>query len=234
LKTNRLDEALNLIKEKELGAVEAAAIPEAGAFRNSLSLDRVIAIIAALPFVWLIYYRMVVQGIDLPRTAMVINYALLIVTMVIRRPPERVTTKPLYWATAFVATYWVFMTLSLMEPGVPIASTILTDSLALMSLAIAVFARLSLGRNIGFVPAQRELVTSGAYTIVRHPIYTGIFVSQAGVVLHSYSLRNFILMATGASFFIIKSFMEEDFLKQDPVYAQYMNRVPWRWMPFIA
>jgi hypothetical protein len=56
-------------------------------------------------------HRLVVQGVNLPRAAMAINYALLIVTMVMRRPPQRVTTKPLYWATAFVATYWIFMTL---------------------------------------------------------------------------------------------------------------------------
>jgi protein-S-isoprenylcysteine O-methyltransferase Ste14 len=211
-----------------------ATVPEAGALRRSVSLDRAIAAIASLPFAWMIYYRLVVQGVDLPRAAMVINYALLIVTMVIRRPPQRVTTKPLYWVTAFVATYWIFITLGLMERGDPIAPTALTHSLALASLAIAVFARLSLGRNIGFVPAQREIVTSWAYTVVRHPIYTGVFVSQAGVVLRAYSLRNVVIIAIGASLFVIKSFMEEEFLKQDGAYAEYMRRVRWRWIPFVA
>jgi protein-S-isoprenylcysteine O-methyltransferase Ste14 len=121
-----------------------------------------------------------------------------------------------------------------MEPGDPIAPTVLTHSLALTSPAIAVFARLSLGRNIGFVPAQREIVTSWAYTVVRHPIYTGVFVSQAGVVLRGYSLRNLVVIAIGASLFVIKSFMEEEFLKQDSVYAEYMRRVRWRWIPFVA
>jgi protein-S-isoprenylcysteine O-methyltransferase Ste14 len=209
-------------------------VVKTGAIRSNLSLDRAIATIASLPFAWMVYYRLVVEGVNLPRAAMAINYALLIFTMVIRRPPQRVTTKPLYWVTAFVATYWIFITFGLMEQGVPVASTALTDFLALASLAIAVFARLSLGRNIGFVPAQREIVTSWAYTVVRHPIYSGVFVSQAGVVLRDYSLRNLVLIAIGASLFVIKSFMEEEFLKQDPAYADYMRRVRRRWIPGVA
>jgi protein-S-isoprenylcysteine O-methyltransferase Ste14 len=145
-----------------------------------------------------------------------------------------VATKPLYWVTAFVATYWIFITFGLMERGEPVAPTALTNALALMSLAIAVFARLSLGRNIGFVPAQRELVTSWAYTVVRHPIYGGIFVSMAGAVLRGYSLRNLVVTAIGASLFVIKSFMEEEFLKQDTAYVEYMRRVRWRWIPLVA
>jgi protein-S-isoprenylcysteine O-methyltransferase Ste14 len=165
---------------------------------------------------------------------MVINFVLLIATMVFRRPPARVTTKPLYWATAFVATYWGVMTLGLVDRGVPIAPTVLTHALALGSLAVALFARLSLGRNIGFVPAQRELVMSGAYAFVRHPIYSGVFLSFLGVVLRGYSLRNLLIIGIGAGLFVIKTFMEEDFLKEDPAYARYMKRVRSRWIPFVA
>jgi len=197
-------------------------------------VDRAIGLVASVPFAYMIYYRLVLQGADLPRAAMAINLALLIVTMAARRPPVRVTTKPLYWATAFLATYWGFMTLGLMERGAPIAPTALTHSLAVASLGIALCARLSLGRNIGFVPAQRQLVTSAAYAWVRHPIYSGVFVSMMGVLLRSYSPRNLLIIVIGASLFVIKSFMEEDFLKGDPAYARYMKRVRSRWIPFVA
>ncbi len=197
-------------------------------------VDRAIGVVASVPFAYMIYYRLVVQGADLPRVAMAINFALLIVTMAARRPPVRVTTKPLYWATAFLATYWGFMTLGLMDRGAPIAPTALTHSLAVASLAIALSARLSLGRNIGFVPAQRELVTSAAYAWVRHPIYSGVFVSMMGVLLRSYSPRNLLIIVIGAGLFVVKSFMEEDFLKEDPTYSRYMKRVRSRWIPFVA
>src|SRR5213594_4199717 len=115
-------------------------------------VDRVVATVASLPFAYMLYYRLAHEGIDLPRLALAINYALLIVTMVVRRPPVRVTPKPLYWATAFVATYWGFMTLALTERGVPLAPVVVTHGLALSSLVISLCARVSLGRNIGFVP----------------------------------------------------------------------------------
>ncbi len=196
--------------------------------------DRVVAIVASLPFAYLGYYRLAHEGVDLPRVALALNYALLIATMAIRRPPVRVTTNPLYWATAFVATYWIFLTLGLTERGVPLAPTVVTHGLALGSLVISVVARVSLGRNIGFVPAQRELVTSGAYAVVRHPIYAGLYVSLAGFVLRAYSPRNLLIAAIGAGLFVVKTFMEEDFLAQDPTYVRYMTRVRWRWLPGVA
>ncbi|HJQ83834.1 MAG TPA: methyltransferase [Candidatus Binatia bacterium] len=192
-----------------------------------------VAAVASLPFAYMLHYRLA-EGFDLPRIALALNYALLIATMVVRRPPSRVTPRPLYWATAFLATYWVFMTLGLTDAGSAIAPTAVTHAIALASLAVALFARLSLGRNIGFVPAQRELVTSYAYSIVRHPIYAGLFLSLTGFVLRAYSPRNLLVSAIGAGLFIVKTFMEEDFLREDPAYARYMQRVRSRWIPGLA
>jgi protein-S-isoprenylcysteine O-methyltransferase Ste14 len=197
-------------------------------------LDRVVATVASLPFAYMLYYRLAYEGFDLPRVAMAINFALLIGTMVVRRPPVRVTPKPLYWATTFVATYWGFATLGLMDRGVAIAPTWVSHGAALASLVVSAGARISLGRNIGFVPAQRELVTSYAYGIVRHPIYTGLFLSLTGVMLRGWSPTNLVLVAVPAVLFVIKSFMEERFLAEDPAYRRYMDRVRCRWIPGIA
>ena len=197
-------------------------------------LDRVVAAVASLPFAYMLYYRLVYEGFDLPRIAIAINFALLIGTMVVRRPPVRVTPKPLYWATAFVATYWGFMTLGLADRGVPIAPTLVTHGLALASLVVSASARVSLGRNIGFVPAQRELVTSYAYGVVRHPIYTGVFLSLTAFVLRAWSPTNLFLAVVPVVLFVIKSFMEERFLGEDPAYRRYMGRVRFRWIPGIA
>jgi protein-S-isoprenylcysteine O-methyltransferase Ste14 len=197
-------------------------------------VDRGIAGVASLPFAYMAYYRLAHEGFDLPRIAVAINFALLIGTMVVRRPPVRVTPKPLYWVTAFVATYWGFMTLGLAGRGTPIAPMIVTHGLALASLVVSVAARLSLGRNIGFVPAERELVTSYAYGIVRHPIYTGVFLSLTAFVLRAWAPTNFVIAAVPVALFVIKSFMEERFLGENPAYRRYMDRVRFRWLPGIA
>ncbi len=221
-----------------INSASIAVTPESGVLSRLRGVtdprvDRVVAAVASLPFAYMLYYRLA-EGFDLPRVAIALNFALLIGTMVVRRPPVRVTPKPLYWATAFVATYWGFMTLGLTDRGVAIAPVAVTNGIALASLVVAVFARLSLGRNIGFVPAQRELVTSHAYGIVRHPIYAGLFLSLAGLVLRSYSPRNLLITAVPAVLFVVKTFMEEDFLSEDPAYARYMRRVRFRWFPGIA
>jgi protein-S-isoprenylcysteine O-methyltransferase Ste14 len=97
-----------------------------------------------------------------------------------------------------------------------------------------VWARFSLGRNIGFVPAQRELVHTGAYAYMRHPVYTGMLLTNIAFVLRAFSPLNALLMGLGAFWFIpVKSLVEEDFLRDDPQYAAYMQRVRARWIPFV-
>src|SRR6266581_7620259 len=137
-------------------------------------LDRTIAATACVPLVYLAYYRYEHWHHGFPLIAAALNVLILVVTMVIRRPPKRVTPNPLYWLLAFVASYWLILILGLLQRGRPLAANWVTDAIAMMGLLVVVWARLSLGRNIGFVPAQRELVHSGAYAFMRHPIYTGV------------------------------------------------------------
>ncbi len=197
-------------------------------------LDRAISSVACLPLVYLVYYRYVHMHQGFPLIALSLNMLILIVTMIVRRPPKRVTPNPLYWLLAFVATYWQTMILTFLQQGRPLVAGWITNSLAATGLAIVVWARLSLGRNIGFVPAQRELVDTGAYRYMRHPVYTSILFSHAAFVLHAFSPLNTLLVSLGAFWFVpIKSLVEEDFLREDPQYAAYMQRVRTRWIPFV-
>jgi len=197
-------------------------------------LDRSIAAVASVPLAYGAYYRYTHSHLGLPVVASVLNILILVVTMVIRRPPKRVTPNPWYWLLAFVASYWLTFVIFILQKGTPLVANWITDSLAILGLLIAVFARLSLGRNIGLVPAQRQLVHSGAYAFVRHPIYTGILITAISFVLRAYSPLNLLLMGLWVFWFIpVKSLVEEDFLRHDPQYAAYMQRVRARWIPFV-
>jgi protein-S-isoprenylcysteine O-methyltransferase Ste14 len=121
-----------------------------------------------------------------------------------------------------------------MQQGHPIVPKLASDGVAIASLVVIVWARLSLGRNIGFVPAQRDIVTKGAYRYMRHPIYTGLFLGFLGVVLRAYSPRNVTVMGLGILWYMIKSIVEEDFLRADPQYAAYLRTVRARWIPFLV
>jgi protein-S-isoprenylcysteine O-methyltransferase Ste14 len=197
-------------------------------------LDRAIASIACIPFVYLVYYRYVHMHHGFPLIAMSLNMLILILTMIIRRPPKRVTPNPFYWLLAFVASYWQTIILTFLQQGRPLVADWITNLLAAIGLVIVIWARLSLGRNIGFVPAQRELVDTGAYAYVRHPVYTSILFAHTAFVLHAYSPLNALLVGLGAFWFIpVKSLVEEDFLHHDPQYGAYMQRVRARWIPFV-
>jgi protein-S-isoprenylcysteine O-methyltransferase Ste14 len=207
------------------GVMRVLAIP---------AVDKTIAIVASLPFLYALYLRLAAGTLNIPRACAAIGLLIVIVTMVLRRAPQRVTPNPLWWLLAFVATYGPLAWAALAPPGRPIVLNGVTDVLAIVSLAIVVYARISLGRNIGFVPAQRRIVTSGAYRYVRHPIYTGLFLAWTALALRLYSPVNVAILLTVYTLIVIKSVVEEGFLRHDPEYAEYMRRVKYRFIPGLV
>jgi protein-S-isoprenylcysteine O-methyltransferase Ste14 len=204
---------------------------------NALSspwMDRMIALIAIVPFAYSLSHEMRTFGLNIPWIVANANFILLVFAMLIRRSPVRVTLNPVYWLLAFVATYWLFIAGRFATPGPAMAPSWLIFALSFASFVISVWARVSLGRSIGLVPAQRKLVKSGAYRYMRHPIYTGIYFAYLALALQNFSLVNALIFAVGSALFIVKSFVEEDFLRQDPEYASYMVSVPWRWVPYVV
>jgi protein-S-isoprenylcysteine O-methyltransferase Ste14 len=218
----------------ELPASKAGS-PPTSAFGGILEnpwFDRAMAVIACVPFVFFGYERYLHGGFSFPLIVLWIELLLVILPMIIRRPPKRVSLNPWFWILTFVETYWLLV--PILGPGRPVVSKAVSGAVALLGLAIVVWGRLSLGRNIGFIPAQRQLVMSGAYRYVRHPIYTSLFVVYISIALNLYSVRNVILIAIGMFWFVLKSLVEESFLRQDPQYAAYMQRVRARWIPFVV
>jgi len=197
-------------------------------------VDKTIAVLAVLPFAYELV-KIVMRGeMNIPRASTAIQFLLVIGTMIFRIAPVRITPNPWYWALAFFASYWGLFTVAFAQKGVALTPSVVTNSISILSLAIAVYARLSLGRNIGLVPAQRDIVTGGAYQFVRHPIYTGLFLSYFSFALRMYSPWNLTLVLIVIGMFVAKSFIEEGFLREDPEYAKYLARVRWRWFPGLV
>ena len=82
-------------------------------------LDRTIAAIACVPLAYGVYYRYTHFHHGLPLIASVLNTSITILTMVVRRPPKRVTPNPWYWLLAFVATYWLVFIISFLQKRTP-------------------------------------------------------------------------------------------------------------------
>jgi protein-S-isoprenylcysteine O-methyltransferase Ste14 len=83
-----------------------------------------------------------------------------------------------------------------------------------VGLGIAVWARLYIGRNWGMPMTRREepeLVTTGPYRYVRHPIYTGLIIGVLGTALAT-SLYGLIVTAVLVGIFTYSATREESFL----------------------
>jgi protein-S-isoprenylcysteine O-methyltransferase Ste14 len=198
-------------------------------------VDKLIATVAVTPHAIELYYRYTSATLTFPRAVSGLHFFILIITMVFRRTPVSVTPNPWFWLLAFVVSYGGMTFTAFTPNGHPIVPVIVSNSVAVISAVVFIYARLSLGRSIGFVPANRGIVTRGAYKFVRHPIYTGAFLAMLALVLRSYSLLNLLLGAAIVVLFMVKSIVEEYFLKRDdPAYAAYLQRVRWRWIPGIA
>jgi protein-S-isoprenylcysteine O-methyltransferase Ste14 len=80
-----------------------------------------------------------------------------------------------------------------------------------LGLALAVWARVYLGRNWGMPMTQRadpELVTTGPYRRVRHPIYSGIILGMVGTAIAA-SLYWLIAAAIIGAYFLFSAVVEE-------------------------
>ena len=206
-------------------------------FMNVLGIpwvDKSIAVVACIPFVVELYNRWVVGHVNFPRAVLGLQLLVIILLMVLRTAPVRVTPNPWFWLLAFVTTYATLGFSAFAGQGVALVSPSLGNGVAIVSMIILVYALLSLGRNIGLIPAQRKVVTKGAYGLVRHPIYTGTFVSLIAFVLRSYSMLNLAMAVTLIALLMLRGVIEERFLREDAGYATYMKEVPWRWIPGIA
>src|SRR5215467_7333010 len=126
-------------------------------------VDKSIAIVASVPFAFELYRRWVVGHVNFPRAVLGLQLVVIILLMVLRTAPVRISPNPWFWLLAFITTYATLGFSAFAGQGVSLISPILGNGLAVISMMILLYALLSLGRNIGFIPAQREVVMRGAY-----------------------------------------------------------------------
>jgi protein-S-isoprenylcysteine O-methyltransferase Ste14 len=84
----------------------------------------------------------------------------------------------------------------------------------LSGLAVAIWARVYLGGNWGMPMTEKvdpELVTTGPYRRVRHPIYSGIILAAIGTTIAVSPYWLVAVVAIGA-YFVYSAFMEERFM----------------------
>jgi protein-S-isoprenylcysteine O-methyltransferase Ste14 len=111
----------------------------------------------------------------------------------------------------------------------------LAIALCLLGFSLAISARWHLGRNWGMPMSRKEqpeLVTSGPYAVIRHPIYTGLILAMLGSAIGVNIAWMLLVVLIGPYFFYSARREEALMLQLFPErYAAYMARtgmlVPW-------
>jgi protein-S-isoprenylcysteine O-methyltransferase Ste14 len=116
-----------------------------------------------------------------------------------------------------------------------LAGAVVGIGLIACGIVLAFRGVVDLGGALTPLPRPRdgaELVETGAYAFVRHPIYGGLIIAAFGWAIVQASIVAVALAAVLAAFFRVKSAREEAWLQQRfPAYEAYRARtrrlIPW-------
>jgi len=109
------------------------------------------------------------------------------------------------------------------------AIAVLGALLTMLGVAFACWARYVLGRNwssVVQVKQDHELIQSGPYRWVRHPIYTGLLLAFVGTAMAIGEWRGLVCVAIVAVSFWFKLKLEERWMRDNfgVAYENYMQR----------
>jgi protein-S-isoprenylcysteine O-methyltransferase Ste14 len=123
-----------------------------------------------------------------------------------------------------------------MHPMVDSIAGVFGAAICLAGVGLAVWARVCMGDNWGMPMTQREtpeLVTSGPFARLRHPIYAGVLLAILGTLL-ALDPKALFGWLIAVAYFAISAIKEErDLLKIFPAqYRAYMQHTS-RLIPFV-
>ncbi len=138
---------------------------------------------------------------------------------------------------AYVALQFVLLGVLLTAPRLPEPYGALTPFVSLLGLVLMALASVvllvsfvALGNSLTAspLPKQRgQLVTTGLYAYVRHPIYSGLLLLSLGVVLYAGLWPQLVVALMLFLLLRIKAQFEESLLRKTyPKYASYALKTP--------
>lgn len=157
---------------------------------------------------------------------------LLICLLVVRRTPLR---RPKSWAPRIIAFMGCYVGIGgLAMPINPPPSPWLFSSMLLIvgGTAFGFYSLMWLGRSVSIMPESRKLVTSGPYSLIRHPLYLGEQTALVGVALQCTTLWPKLLLVLQFICQLYRMRYEEQILTESfPEYADYARHtariLPW-------
>lgn len=161
---------------------------------------------------------------------LVVSEALVVALTLVRRNAGIVDRS---WRARLLTLFATFGPPLVRPTSLALAPEAVTVALSGVGLIIVVLGKLSLGRSFGLMPANRGVVSTGLYRLVRHPIYLGYLVAHLGFVFANYGPWNLCVLLAADGALLLRAINEERTLALDDQYRSYMQRVRWRILPAI-
>ena len=115
----------------------------------------------------------------------------------------------------------------------PLAPEMLIVAFSACGLLVVIGGKLTLGRSFGLIPANRGIVSTGLYRIVRHPIYMGYLVTHSAFAAANPTVWNIVVLIVADVALMARAVCEERTLARDAAYREYQQIVRWRVVPGI-
>jgi len=148
---------------------------------------------------------------------------------IVTRVPRKRDWRPFAFLCSIGGTYY-FLAAQL-APGVRVVPEFAGATLQVMGVFWQLFAKVSLRRSFGILPANRGVVSRGAYRFIRHPMYLGYFVADLGFLLSNFGLQNMAVFGIQFALQAGRIIKEEELLSKDEQYRTYKSQVRYRVIP---
>jgi protein-S-isoprenylcysteine O-methyltransferase Ste14 len=114
---------------------------------------------------------------------------------------------------------------------IPLLPASITVTASVIGLAVVIAGKVTLGRSFGLMPANRGVVSSGVYRLVRHPIYLGYLITHVAFIFANPTAWNVAILIVGDAALLLRAVCEEQTLARDAQYREYQQVVRWRVCP---
>ncbi|SUY26821.1 Putative protein-S-isoprenylcysteine methyltransferase [Burkholderia oklahomensis] len=190
---------------------------------------RVVAALALGVFAYAAYTQWRLDPSRITLILLAVSMTLTVGLSLFAEPPKKRDWSPVALLFSLGGTFY-YLVFQLTASRQVIPETV-GAAIQLFGLFWQLFAKLSLRKSFGILPANRGVVSRGAYRFVRHPMYLGYLIIDTGFLLTNFSTRNLLAVALQIGLQVGRIHREERILSEDVAYRAYKRSVRYRVLP---